>query len=60
MARYEGKGAMGRVFDRTVLVQNEALVSWQDRTVLFAVLWGGAGAAVLAVISLFVPGGKVF
>jgi hypothetical protein len=57
---YEGKGVMCRVFDETVVVQNKGMVSWQDRTVLFALLWGGAGAAALTVVSLFVPSGRLF
>lgn len=55
--RYDAKSVWSKVFDETVVVQNKALVMWQDRTILFAFLWGGAGAAALTVISLFVPSG---
>jgi hypothetical protein len=60
MAGYEGKGVVGRVFDETVVVQNRALVAWQDRAVFLALLWGGAGSAALTVVSLFVPSGGLF
>ncbi|KAK4250115.1 hypothetical protein C7999DRAFT_38827 [Corynascus novoguineensis] len=55
--RYDAKSVWSKMFDETVVVQNKALVMWQDRTILFAFLWGGAGAAALTVISLFVPSG---
>ncbi|KAL2147853.1 hypothetical protein VTI28DRAFT_3331 [Corynascus sepedonium] len=55
--RYDAKSVWSKVFDETVVVQNKALVMWQDRTILFAFLWGGAGAVALTVISLFVPSG---
>ncbi|KAK4043560.1 hypothetical protein C8A01DRAFT_12949 [Parachaetomium inaequale] len=60
MAGYESKGLVGRVFDETVVVQNQALATWQDRAVFFALLWGGAGSAALTVVSLFVPSGSLF
>jgi hypothetical protein len=60
MAGYEGKGVMSKVFDETVVVQNEALMRWQDRTVFFALLWGGVGAAALMVVSLFLPSGRLY
>ncbi|KAK4144053.1 uncharacterized protein C8A04DRAFT_11797 [Dichotomopilus funicola] len=58
--RYQEKGFMKRVFDETVVVQNGALMAWQDRTVLFAALWGAAGAAALTAVSLFIPKGGLF
>ncbi|KAK4150178.1 putative regulator of g protein, partial [Chaetomidium leptoderma] len=60
MKSYREKGVMRRVFDETVVVQNKGLASWQDRTVLFSLLWGGAGATALTVVSLFVPSGRLF
>ncbi|KAH6623002.1 hypothetical protein F5144DRAFT_605536 [Chaetomium tenue] len=60
MAGYEGKGVMSKVFDETVVVQNKALMMWQDRTVFFALLWGGIGAAALMVVSLFLPSGRLY
>ena len=57
---YREKGWMQKVFDETVVVQSKALVLWQDRTVFFALLWGGAGAAALTVVSLFVPSAMLF
>lgn len=56
----KGKGWVKRAFDETVVVQSRALVVWQDRTVFFAVFWGGAGAAALTVVSLFVPSAMLF
>ncbi|KAK3897720.1 hypothetical protein C8A05DRAFT_19567 [Staphylotrichum tortipilum] len=52
---YHAKGWMRRVFDDTVVVQSKALAMWQDRAVMLAVLWGGAGATALTVVSLFIP-----
>jgi hypothetical protein len=60
MAGYEGKGVMSKVFDETVVVQNEALMRWQDQIVFFALLWGGVGAAALMVVSLFLPSGRLY
>ena len=57
---YREKGWMQKVFDETVVVQSKALVLWQDRTVFFALLWGGAGATALTVVSLFVPSAMLF
>ncbi|KAK3293257.1 uncharacterized protein B0H64DRAFT_476820 [Chaetomium fimeti] len=59
-AEYEAKGVVNRVFDETVVVQNKALKMWQDRTIFVALLWGGAGAAALTVVSLFVPSGRLY
>ena len=52
---YRKKGVLDKMFDETVPVQNRALRMLQDRTVFFAVLWGGVGASVLTVGSLFIP-----
>ncbi|KAH6847902.1 hypothetical protein B0I37DRAFT_354580 [Chaetomium sp. MPI-CAGE-AT-0009] len=60
MAGYDGKGVVSKVFDETVVVQNKALMMWQDRTVFFALLWGGAGAVALTVVSLFIPSGRLY
>ena len=58
---YKEKGWMQKVFgETTVVVQSKALVLWQDRTVFFALLWGGAGAAALTVVSLFMPSAMLF
>lgn len=52
---YKQKGIVDKIFDETIPVQNRALRLLQDRTVFFAVLWGGVGASVLTVGSLFIP-----
>ena len=56
---YRAKGWVRRVFDDTVVVQSKALAMWQDRTVMLAVLWGGAGATALTVVSLFIPSARL-
>lgn len=57
---YSERGFWRRVFDETVPVQNKGIVLMQDRVVLLAVLWGGAVATGLTVVSLFVPSGRLF
>lgn len=52
---YKEKSVIDKIFDETVPVQNRALRMLQDRTVFFAVLWGGVVASVLTVGSLFIP-----
>ncbi|KAH8888346.1 hypothetical protein GQ53DRAFT_843706 [Thozetella sp. PMI_491] len=60
VAMYMNKSFLEKVFEPTVLVQNSSLQLLQDRSVFFAVLWGGLGASVLTVGSLFVPSGNLF
>jgi hypothetical protein len=57
---YREKVVVEKVFDETVAVRNKALMMWQDRSVLVALLWGAAGATALTVVSLFVPSGRLF
>ena len=52
---YAAKSLWSRVFEATVPAQNRTLVLLQDRTIFFAVLWGGVLASMLTVVSLFVP-----
>ncbi|KAM7222014.1 hypothetical protein V8F06_002519 [Rhypophila decipiens] len=52
---YRRKNLVYKIFDETIPVQNRAVRMLQDRTVFFAVLWGGVGASVLTVGSLFIP-----
>ncbi len=52
---YATKSLWSRVFEATVPAQNRSLVLLQDRTIFFAVLWGGVLASTLTVVSLFVP-----
>ncbi len=40
--------------------QNHPLQLLQDRTIFFAVLWGGLLASVLTVVSLFVPSADMY
>ncbi|KAK0634600.1 hypothetical protein B0T17DRAFT_611583 [Bombardia bombarda] len=57
---YRRKTLMQRIFDETVPIQNNALRLLQDRTVLFAVVWGGVIALALTVGSLFAPSANLF
>ncbi|KAK5661040.1 hypothetical protein OQA88_12419 [Cercophora sp. LCS_1] len=57
---YERQGWCERVMGETTGVRNGALRLVQDRTVFFAVLWGGLVASLLTVASLFVPKGDLF
>ena len=52
---YAAKSLWSRIFEATVPAQNRSLVLLQDRTIFFAVLWGGVLASTLTVASLFVP-----
>ncbi|KAK1836192.1 hypothetical protein QBC39DRAFT_410756 [Podospora conica] len=52
---YRAKPLRKKVLDETMPVQNPGLRALQERTIFKCVLWGGMGAALLTVGSLFVP-----
>jgi hypothetical protein len=54
------KTVYGKIFDEALTVQNQSLQLMQDRAVFLAIVWGALAASVLAIGSLFVPGGGVF
>lgn len=58
--RYAAKSLYQKIFEVTTPVQNQTLQLLLDRTIFFAIIWGGLVSSVLTVASLFVPSGDMF
>lgn len=58
--QYRNQSLLQKLLGETTLVQNTALRLLQDRTVFFAIMWGGLTASALTAASLFVPMGNMF
>lgn len=52
---YKKRSVWSKVLDKTTPVRNPTLRAMQDRTIFYAVLWGGLLATTLVVGSLIVP-----
>lgn len=52
---YKKRSIFSKILDQTTPVQNPTLRAMQDRTIFFAILWGGLLATTLTVASLLVP-----
>ena len=59
VAQYQRQSIFQRVMGETTPIQNTTLRLQQDRTVFFAVVWGGLLASALTAASLFVPTGSL-
>lgn len=58
--RYAAKSLYQKIFEVTTPVQNQTLQLLSDRTIFFAIIWGGLVSSLLTVGSLFVPSGNMF
>jgi len=52
---YSKRSVWSKILDQTTPVQNPTLRKMQDRTIKFAVMWGGFISAVLTVASVLAP-----